>query len=102
MVAPVQPSGRKVVERAVTGAAEPARALARPFAHAGILAGHGVARFVAAEAGASRSVIFQAVETLEAEAVVGQSHRPVGIAFARRDRISHAGDERVANLDVGD
>src|SRR5262249_8658327 len=90
------------VERAMTGAAEPARALLRPLAGARVLVRHRGAGFVAAEAGASRPVIFTAAETLEAKALVGQPHRPVGIAFTRRDRISHAGDEHVAHDDLAD
>src|SRR5204862_8110046 len=80
------------VERAVTGAAEPARALPRPIGRAGIVAGHPVAGFVASEPGAPRAIIFAAIETFEAEAFVRHAHRPVGIAFARGDRIPHAGD----------
>jgi len=90
------------VERAVAGTAEPARALQRPVAGARVFVCHRGAGFVAAEAGASRPVIFTAAEPLEAETLVRQPHRPVGIAFARRDRISHAGDERIAHHDFAD
>src|SRR5262249_17649001 len=54
------------VERAVAGTAEPARALARPLARPGVLAGNGVAGLVAVEAGAAGTIIFEAVEALEA------------------------------------
>src|SRR5215472_17673377 len=90
------------VERAVAGAAEPARALLRPLAGARVVVRHRGAGFVAAEARPPRPVIFTAAEALEAKALVGQPHRPVGIAFTRRDRISHAGDERIAHDDLAD
>ena len=90
------------VERAVAGAAEPARALLRPLAGARVVVRHRGAGLVAAEACPSRPVIFTAAEALEAKALVGQPHRPVGIAFTRRDRISHAGDERIAHDDLAD
>ena len=75
------------VERAVTGAAHPARTLPRPIAHAHVLAGRDVAGLVAAEAGPSGPVILAAVEAPEAEAVVGQPHGAVGIALAGGDRV---------------
>ena len=119
MVAPEHPRGMKrdremrvvdrerersahliAVERAVAGAAHPARALPRPVADAGIIARRGVARSVAAEARPSRPVIFAALKALEAEAFVGEPHRPVGVAFAGRDRIAHAGNEDIAHLDL--
>src|SRR5262249_47256766 len=69
------------VERAMTGAAEPARALLRPLAGARVLARHRGAGFVAAEAGASRPVIFAAAETLEAKALGGHPARPGGVCL---------------------
>src|SRR5262249_5819003 len=90
------------VERAVTGAAEPARALLRPLAGAGVVVRHRGAGFVAGEPRPPGPVISTAAEALEAKALVGQPHRPVGIAFTRRDRISHAGDERIAHDDLAD
>ncbi len=58
------------VERAVAGTAEPARALQRPVGGARVLVRHRGAGFVAAEAGASRPVVFTAAEPLEAKALV--------------------------------
>ena len=86
----------------MTGTAHPARTLPRPIAHAHVLAGRDVARFVAAEAGPSGPVILDAIEAPKAEAVVRQPHGAVGIALAGRDRVSHSGDEYVAHLDLAD
>src|SRR5215470_5530876 len=73
------------VERAMAGPALPARALPRPGGGVGIAAG--LARSVAAIAGAAGAVIFRIArqEAAEAEALVGEPHRAVGIAFAGRD-----------------
>src|SRR5262245_49811081 len=94
MVAPEQPSGRNVtercgfsiasergahlvaVERAVAGAAEPARALLRPLAGARVVVRHRGAGLVAAEACPSRPVIFTAAEALEAKALVRTAAPP--------------------------
>jgi hypothetical protein len=87
------------VERAVTWPAHPARALARPIGGPEVLARRDVARLVAVVAVAARPVILHAVEAPEAEAVVRQPHRSVGIALAGRDRVAHAGDQHVTHLD---
>src|SRR5262249_59270863 len=55
-----------------------------------------------ADGAAAGAVISTAANPLEAEARVRQPPRRVGIAFARRDRISHAGDERIAHHDLAD
>ncbi len=90
------------VERAVTGAAQPARALLRPLAGARVVVRHHRAGSIAPEARSSRPVIFAAAEALEAKALIRQLHRPVGIALAGRDRIAHAGDEHIAHSDLAD
>src|SRR5262249_26008301 len=87
------------VQRAVTGAAEPTRAAQRPVAGAAVLA-RGRAGLVAPEFRASRPVIFPAAEALETKALIRQLHRLVRVAFAGSNRISHAGDEHVAHLDL--
>ena len=90
------------VERAVTGSAHPARALARPVARSPIVARNGVTRLVAAEPGSPGTIVLAALEAPEAEALVGQPHRPVGIAFTGRNRVAHSGNEHVAHLDLAD
>src|SRR5262249_30870647 len=90
------------VERAMTGAAEPARALLRPLAGARVLVRHRGAGFVAAEAAAPGLILCAAAKPLEEKAWADNPPRLVGIAFARRDRISHASDERIAHDDLAD
>ena len=119
IVAPEQASGMKVtamrgfsiasaergahlvaVERAMARARVPACALARPGVGMRVRSlGHAGA--VAAVAGAARPVELaglDAEEAAEAEAFVGEPHRPVGIAFAGGDRVAEAGDQHVAHL----
>ena len=76
------------VKRAMARARVPARALARPGVGMRVRSvGHAGA--VAVVAGAARPVELaglDAEEAAEAEAFVGEAHRPVGIAFAGGDR----------------
>ena len=68
----------------------------RSIGHAGAVAG---------VAGAARPVELaglDAEEAAEAEAFVGEAHRPVGIAFPGGDRVAEAGDQHVAHLDFAD
>ena len=124
IVAPVQASGRKVtaivpvldrerqrgaqliaVQRAVAGGRHPARAVAVPVAGRGGRAGGAVvAGLVALVAEPARPEIFaarRAEEAPEAEALVGERDRPVGIAFAGGDRVAHSRDQQIADLDLG-
>src|SRR5262249_59224553 len=55
-----------------------------------------------AHAGPPGRLLVPPPEPLKTNALGGQPHRPVGIAFARRDRISHAGDERIVYDDLAD
>src|SRR5262249_48811694 len=74
----------------------------RPFRHVGVGTAPAVARLVALEADAAGPEVFGASggdEIAEAEAVVGERDRTVGIAFAGGDRIAEAGDQQVAHLD---
>src|SRR5438445_150377 len=87
------------VERAMAGGAHPARALPRPILAAEIFARQGSAGLVAGEAGAAGAVIFAAGKPLEAETLVGEPHRPVGISFTGGNRVAHSGDEHVAHAD---
>ncbi len=84
----------------MAGGAHPARAMARPFGvglrdRAGSFAG-----LAAAVARAPRPIIFAAVETAEAEAVIVEQDGAVRIAFAGGDRIAEPGDEQVADQDL--
>src|SRR5258708_20173646 len=74
------------VERAMTGPALPARALAGPYFGQGLVSGGEAAGFVADERVAPRPIIFaahRAEKTLKAEPLLRQPDRPVGIAFPR-------------------
>src|SRR5262249_33825418 len=73
------------VERAMTGAAEPARALLRPLAGARVLVRHCGAGFVAAEAGASRPVICPRARTVGSKAP-GRTPPPRGGVCLRPPR----------------
>ena len=125
IAAPVQASGMKVtaslrvlhrkrqrgsqliaVERAVAGRRHPAGAMADPVA-GGAGAGTGgvvVAGLVGLVAVTARPEIFAAdgaEKAPEAEALVGERDRPVGIAFAGGDRVAKARDQQVADADLG-
>ena len=60
---------------------------------------------VALEAGAAGPEIFAGragQKAAEAEAAIVERDRPIGIAFAGGDRISHARDQKVSHRDLGD
>src|SRR5262249_19640018 len=74
-----------------------------PFGHIGLGVARHVARLVALEADAAGTEILAPAgrtEIAEAEAVIGESDRPVGIAFAGGNRIANAGDQHVAHHDL--
>src|SRR5829696_5451096 len=87
------------IERAMTGGAYPTRAMPRPIAVAAAIARVGsIAGFVATVAGAAGpEIFFAAAEAAEAEAAIGQRNRPVGIAFAGRDRVAQPRDQEIAH-----
>src|ERR1700759_5714848 len=93
-------AGLVAVERAVAGRVEPERAVALPV-------GERIRRLAGAtalEAGAARPVIRSAGGAeigAEAKALVRQRQRPVRIAFAGGDAVAKAGDEDIADLDLG-
>ena len=93
------------VQRAVAGGRHPARAVAVPVAgRGGEPAGAVVAGLVALVAEPARPEIFaarRAEEAPEAEALVGERNRPVGIAFAGGDRVAQPRDQQIADLDLG-
>src|SRR5262249_41062654 len=80
------------VQRAMTGAAQPARTFSRPRARSGIF-GYPAAALVSPETGAARPEILIPIEAFEAEALVGKPDRAIRIAFAGSQRVSHACDE---------
>ena len=94
------------VERAMARRRHPARAVLHPVFGGG---GAGAARIVVAGlvgvvAEPARPEIFAArgaEKAPEAEADVVELDRPVGIAFAGRDRVAEAGDEQIADHDLG-
>src|SRR5262249_35828340 len=90
------------VERAVTGAAEPARALLRPLAGARVVVRKGGEGLAAGQPAPPGREISPAAEALKKNARGGPPPRRGGIASPRRDRISHAGDERIAHDDLAD
>src|SRR5262249_15790620 len=89
------------VEGAMTGAAQPARTFPRPGVRAGIF-GYPAAALVSPETGAARPEILIPIEAFEAKAVVGKADRAMRIAFAGSQRISHAGDEQIANCNIAE
>ncbi len=97
-------AGLIAVERAMACRIEPLRAQRLPGTQADA---RGVAALAGArtlEVGAAGSVILagrSAEIGLEAEAVVGQRHRLVRIAFAGRDGVAETGDEDIPDLDLG-
>src|SRR5919201_420732 len=84
----------------MTGAAHPARAVARPF-H-GCQISRSAAGLVAAISRPSGPIIFDAIEPFETKTLIGQAHGAIRIAFACRDGISHSGDEDIAHHDLAD
>ena len=90
------------VERAVACPAHPSRRKQRP-AFAVIGGAAGIAGAVAPKADAARTEKFglpRRVEAAEAEALVGERHRTVRIAVARRDGVAEPGDQEIAHGDV--
>ncbi len=92
------------VERAVAGGVEPARVEPGPVGGGiagGTRAQRGIARLVAAKAGAAGAEIFAerpAEKAAEAEALVIELDRPVGIALAGGDGIAKPRDQQIAYL----
>src|SRR5690349_14600973 len=89
------------VQRAMTGRAHPARAVARPVLGGAVARRAVLARMVADKAGTAWPEILRAAaEAAEAEAAL-EPHRAVRIAFAGGNGIAEAGDQHVADRDFG-
>src|SRR5262249_56776126 len=93
------------VERAMAGCAHPACPVARPILLiAAPRCGAPFAGAIAAVASPPGTEIVTArgaEKTAEAESLVGERNRAVGIAFARGDPVAQARDQHAAHPDLG-